>query len=129
VAWLLGGCERHLSGRGRQSKRTGPEPSCCPRGGVLESLCFGNNGHADRQDPPHPRQTPEGETFKAEQRICQKLEDGGKPHKFPSPAGKTHVLLADFRTFKNGGDIWDRLHVALAGDKVPPSSATITRAG
>jgi hypothetical protein len=38
----------------------------------------------------------------AVQRICQKLEKDGKPHKFPALSGKTHVLLVDFRTFKNG---------------------------
>jgi hypothetical protein len=65
------------------------------------------------------RQTPEGETLMAVQRICQKLEKEGKPHKFPSPAGKTHVLLVDFRTFKNGGDKWDRAHIGLGGDSVP----------
>jgi hypothetical protein len=65
------------------------------------------------------RQTPEGETLMAVQRICQKLEKDGKPHKFPPPAGKTHVLLVDFRTFKNGGDKWDRAHIGLGGESVP----------
>ena len=55
----------------------------------------------------------------AVQRICQKLEKDGKPHKFPPPAGKTHVLLVDFRTFKNGGDKWDRAHIGLGGESVP----------
>jgi len=55
--------------------------------------------HSDADDP---RQTPEGETLMAVQRICQKLEKDGKPHKFPALSGKTHVLLVDFRTFKNG---------------------------
>lgn len=73
--------------------------------------------NSDAQDP---RQTPEGETLMAVQRICQKLESGGKPHKFPAPAGQIHVLLVDFRTFKNGGDIADRVHVALGGKSVPP---------
>jgi hypothetical protein len=72
--------------------------------------------HSDADDP---RQTPEGETLMAVQRICQKLEKDGKPHKFPALSGKTHVLLVDFRTFKNGGDVWDRLHVGLGGDSVP----------
>jgi hypothetical protein len=71
---------------------------------------------SDAQDP---RQTPEGETLMAVQRICQKLESDGKPHKFPPPSGQTHILLVDFRTFKNGGDIWDRLHVGLGGKWVP----------
>jgi hypothetical protein len=44
------------------------------------------------------RQTPEVETLMAVQRICQKLEKDSKPHKFPPPAEKTHVLLFGFRT-------------------------------
>jgi hypothetical protein len=72
-----------------------------------------------RSNADDARQTPEGETLMAVQRICQKLEKDGKPHKFPPPAGKTHVLLVDFRTFKNGGDVWDRLHVGLGGESVP----------
>lgn len=65
------------------------------------------------------RQSPEGETLKAVERICQKFEKGGKPHKFSPPGSATHVLLVDFRTFFNGGDVWDRLHVGLGGDSVP----------
>jgi hypothetical protein len=68
------------------------------------------------------RQTPEVETLMAVQRICQKLEKDGKPHKFPPPAEKTDVLLFGFRTFKNGGDVWDRLHVGLGGGSVPDVS-------
>lgn len=64
------------------------------------------------------RQSPEGETLKAVQRICQKCERDGRPHKFPAPAGAFHVLLVDFRTFMNGGDRDDRLHVGLGGDFV-----------
>jgi hypothetical protein len=72
-----------------------------------------------RSNADDARQTPEGETLMAVQRICQKLEKDGKPHEFPPPAGKTHLLLVDFRTFKNGGDVWDRLHVGLGGESVP----------
>jgi hypothetical protein len=72
--------------------------------------------HSNADDP---RQTPEGETLKAIQRICQKLEKDGKPHKFPPLSEKTHVLLVDFRTFKNGGDKWDRAHIGLGGSNVP----------
>lgn len=61
------------------------------------------------------RQSTEGETLKAVQRICQKCEQGGKAHKFPAPAGALHVLLVDFRTFMNGGDRDDRIHVGLGG--------------
>jgi hypothetical protein len=67
------------------------------------------------------RQSPEGETLKAVERICQKLEKDGKPHKFSLPKSVTHVLLVDVRTLFNGGDVWDRLHVGLGGDKVPPA--------
>lgn len=66
-----------------------------------------------------PRQSEEGETLKTVQRICQKFENGGKPHKFPKPDAATHVLLVDLRTFLNGGDQWDRLNVALGSDHVP----------
>lgn len=34
-----------------------------------------------------PRQSPEGETLKTIQRICQKCEQHGKPHKFALPKG------------------------------------------
>jgi hypothetical protein len=46
------------------------------------------------------------------QRICQKCEQGGRPHKFPAPGEADHMILADFRTVLNGGDVHDRLHVA-----------------
>lgn len=36
-----------------------------------------------------PTQSTEGETLKAVQRICQKCEQGGRPHKFPAP-GETY---------------------------------------
>ena len=61
------------------------------------------------------RQSEEGETLKAVERICQKCERGGHPHKFPTPAGALHVILVDFRTFLHGGDEHDRIHVALGG--------------
>jgi len=60
-----------------------------------------------------PTQSTEGETLKAVERICQKCEQGGRPHKFPVPGEAYHMILVDFRTFLNGGDIHDRLHVAL----------------
>jgi ribosomal L7/L12-like protein len=65
------------------------------------------------------RQSEEGETLKAVERICQKFESGGKPHKFPPLGQATHVLLVDIRTFLNGGDVWDRVHVGLGGECVP----------
>lgn len=66
-----------------------------------------------------PKQSEEGETLKAVERICQKFEHKGKPHKFPPPASATHVLLVDVRTLFNGGDVWDRIHVGLGGEFVP----------
>jgi hypothetical protein len=64
------------------------------------------------------RQTEEGETLKAVQRICQKCEHGGMPHKFPLPDGAIHVLLVDTRTLFNGGDSHDHVHIALGGEYV-----------
>lgn len=61
------------------------------------------------------RQTEEGETLKAVQRICQKCEEDGRPYKFPEPNDRFQVILVDFRTFLHGGDKYDRIHVALGG--------------
>ncbi len=66
------------------------------------------------------KQSSEGETLKAVERICQKLENGGKPHKFPPADKAINVLLVDFRNFATrGGDKADRVHVALGGDCLP----------
>ena len=65
------------------------------------------------------KQTSEGETLKAIQRICQKCEKGGKPHKFKVPNSQLNALLVDMRTFQNGGDGFDRIHIALGGAYVP----------
>ena len=64
-------------------------------------------------------QSEEGETIKAVQRICQKCERNGEPHKFPMPDAAYHVMLVDFRTFLHGGDEYDRIHVGLGGKYVP----------
>ncbi|MGO9848082.1 MAG: hypothetical protein ACLPKT_16270 [Methylocella sp.] len=69
-------------------------------------------------DNKDKKQSPEGETLKAVQRICQKCESGGKPHKFPKPDKALHVILVDLRTFKNGGDVHDRMHIGLGGEYV-----------
>jgi hypothetical protein len=61
------------------------------------------------------RQSEEGETLKAVERICQKCERGGQPHKFRAPADALHMILVDFRSFLHGGDDHDRVHVALGG--------------
>jgi hypothetical protein len=66
------------------------------------------------------RQSEHGETLKAVQRICQKCERNGRAHKFPLPDNCYHLLLIDFRTFLNGGDQWDRVHVGLGGESVTP---------
>jgi hypothetical protein len=76
-------------------------------------------GRSLSTDAKDPRQSEEGETLKAVERICQKFESGGKPHKFPVPGAATHVLLVDFRTFLNGGDEFDRVHVGLGGELLP----------
>jgi hypothetical protein len=64
------------------------------------------------------RQSPEGETLKAIERICQKCERDGKPHKFPKPDKALHAILVDMRTFKDGGDVHDRVHIGLGGEYV-----------
>jgi len=66
-----------------------------------------------------PRQSPEGETLKTIQRICQKCERGGKPHKFSLPNGSYNAILVDMRNHLNGGDVYDRIHIALATERVP----------
>ena len=71
-----------------------------------------------RTDAEDPKQSLEGETLKAVQRICQKCEFKGRPHKFPVPDGAYHAMLVDFRTFMNGGDVHDRVHVALGAGAV-----------
>lgn len=69
-------------------------------------------------DADDPTQSTEGETLKAVQRICQKCERDGRPHKFPAPQSAYHAILVDFRTFLNGGDVYDRIHVGLGGERV-----------
>jgi len=64
------------------------------------------------------KQSPEGEMLKAVERICQKCELGGRPYKFPKPDKALHAILVDLRTFKNGGDVHDRIHVGLGGEYV-----------
>ena len=59
------------------------------------------------------KQSTEGETLQVIQRICQKCERRGKPHKFPKPSNALHAILVDMRRFKDGGDVHDRLHIGL----------------
>jgi len=65
------------------------------------------------------RQSEEGETLKAIQRVCQKCERDGRAYKFPLPGEAYQALLVDFRTFLHGGDEFDRIHVGLGGHHVP----------
>lgn len=58
----------------------------------------------------------EGETLKAIERICQKCERGGRPHKFLMPAGQFNIALVGMHTFLQGGDEYDRIHIALGGE-------------
>jgi hypothetical protein len=69
-------------------------------------------------DNEDKKQSAEGETLQVIQRICQKCERGGKPHKFPKPSTALHAILVDMRTFKDGGDVHDRLHIGLGGEYV-----------
>jgi hypothetical protein len=71
------------------------------------------------------RRSTEGETIKAVERICQKCERGGQPHKFPAPHGVLHVILVDFRTYLHGGDAYDRVHIGLGGEFVPEQMARL----
>jgi hypothetical protein len=64
-------------------------------------------------DANDPRQSPQGETLKAIERICQKCERNERPYKFPAPSPSLRVLLVDFRTIFDGGDRDDRIHVGL----------------
>ncbi len=68
-------------------------------------------------DAKDSKQSEEGETLKAIQRICQKCENNGKPHKFPIPQQIFHMLLINCRTLMiNGGDKYDQIHIALGGE-------------
>jgi hypothetical protein len=60
----------------------------------------------------------EGETVKTIERICGKCELDGKPHKFPLPGDRYHAILVDMRTYLNGGDLADRVHIALGTNHV-----------
>lgn len=66
-------------------------------------------------DATDKKQSEEGETLKAIERICQKCEKNGKPRKFPAPLETCNVILVDMRTLLYGGDEADRIHVALSG--------------
>jgi hypothetical protein len=63
-------------------------------------------------------QSLEGESLVAIQKICEKCLDEGLPHKFKIPTDALHAIIVDMRTFKRGGDIYDRLHIGLGGEYV-----------
>lgn len=79
-----------------------------------------SSGRILRSDADDAKQSLEGETLKAVERICQKCESKGRPHKFPALDGAYHAILVNLRTFSNGGDIHDRIHVALGAVAVAP---------
>jgi hypothetical protein len=76
------------------------------------------SGRILRSDADDPKQSLEGETLKAVERICQKCESKGRRHKFPPLDGAYHGMLVDLRTFSQGGDIHDRVHIALGAAAV-----------
>jgi|GEM_PF-1163271 len=79
---------------------------------------FGRHLYSNAEDV---RQSIEGETLKSVERICQKCEKDGQPHKFPVPRGTYHAILVDMSAFLNaGGDRWDRIHIGLGGEYVAP---------
>jgi hypothetical protein len=60
-------------------------------------------GYFLRTDANDPRQSEEGETLKAQERIGAKVFDSKRgPIKFPEPAGSIHMVMVDARGF--GGD-------------------------
>ena len=71
------------------------------------------------RDPRYPEDDPTqsvaGETLKVIERICQKLERGGRARKFSNAGATINVLLVDTRTFLNGGDALDYIQIALGG--------------
>jgi hypothetical protein len=76
-------------------------------------------------DAEDKKQSIEGETLKAIERICGKCELDDKPHKFPPPADRYHVILVDMRTYLHGGDLADRVHIALGTNYVTKASLRV----
>ncbi len=56
-------------------------------------------------DAPDPRESEEGETLKAQERIGSKLlcDKKQRPIKFPNPKGAIHMLMVDARGYLGGG--------------------------
>jgi hypothetical protein len=61
-------------------------------------------GYILRTDADDPRQSEEGETLKAHERIGAKVFDSKRgPIKFPEPAGAIHMVMVDARGFMGDG--------------------------
>lgn len=61
-------------------------------------------GYLLRTDADDPRQSEEGETLKAQERIGAKVFDSKRgPIKFPEPAGSIHMVMVDARGFMGDG--------------------------
>ena len=61
-------------------------------------------GYALRTDADDPKQSEEGETLKAQERIGAKVFDQKHgPIKFPEPAGSIHMVMVDGRGFMGDG--------------------------
>ena len=75
-------------------------------------------------DNEEPKQTDEGETLKAQQRIGAKVFDSRekKPVKFPAPGAAVHMLLVDARGFLGGGlgDEADWRHLVYGASGLRP---------
>src|ERR1700744_4995113 len=57
------------------------------------SSCRSPNPRRLRPRPESKKQSPEGETLKAIERIVGKAQNGGQPSKFPVPDGKARSML------------------------------------
>jgi hypothetical protein len=84
-----------------------------------------NEGEIDPEERDRRReerkQSPEGETLKAVERIVSKAGDVKTPSKFPAPDGQTwSMLVVDMRTFGSGhADDWDFDRIAWGAAAVP----------
>jgi hypothetical protein len=59
-------------------------------------------------DDPDPRQRPEAEMIRVEEKIVEKVWANGLPTKFPEPRGAIHLILVDMRGYlDHGGTIRD----------------------
>jgi hypothetical protein len=81
-------------------------------------------GFALGLDKEKPKQTDEGETLKAQERIGAKVFDsnGKKAVKFPGPGAAVHMLVVDARGFLGSGigDTADWHHIVYGADGLRP---------